>query len=1767
MKKFMTQWTMLCVLVGLSATVQAATLAEAIDMPGATITTSGYGWEATPDRAQTGGYCARSKNYNVNSSTASMTLTVTGPGRISFRWMSSGEGRDYDYLWYCVDGGGELRRIQGDHGDSSWQTVTYDISGAGTHTITWTYRKDGSGHYGSDRGYVDCVTWMPKIGFHITPNSTPLANTYKLSWELAEGAREGQVKLDGNVLAATTNNVANYIWQPTTTGSHKFIYTSGGQAVTQTVNVTALSFPVAPTPNPPTGRDANIAITPATRDMPIGGGSRAITTSGSGTWSATASDSWITLKPTSGTAGTPVGYTVAASDAIGDRVGYVYVSGYVHAIKQSGYEADAAPSTFSADPAGLTGTVSVSMSGRYTWTAKPDCDWISLNKAGGTGDGTVTFTVAPYTEVNTRTGTMTIAGKTVTVTQTGRTMRISENAGSFDYYTHAVALTVDALASTDWRVTPNASWISVVTPASGVGRGGSSVGLAIGENPSYRGRTGTVTIGEQTYTVTQAGRPEERLSFDIAPKETTASVMGANGSIAVTATPDLPWRVASQANWLTIASGATGAGNGNIAYTVQPNSTLFERRGTITVTPEVGSAKTQTVTQPAAVSEISSDRYEFEPAGESCTVEVTVDANVEWTVAESISWISVSGGTTTRVGPATLTITASPNDSIDKRGPATVTIAGHPFVVSQRGRAVTIVDGNDNKVYGTESADGSIDIHPDGDVAWHAEASDSWIIIMSDESGTGDATIEYVLTDYLGDGKSRTGWITIGGTKVYITQRSYEFDINPKARTVDGNNGAGEIGISAPIGSIWDAVVTEPWITIVKDYDPATGNGTIHYSFTENDTGRNRTGRIIVNGEAYTLTQMKRLRVRTEGRGGVMIEGTYGEGQMMTLTATNAEDYVFSQWKRDGVAAGSTNPKQVAIEDIERMTAVFTPVAPTVTATAGATAVREGVTVSWTEPVWALNYNIYRATTTTKPSTPLANVTTGTTYSDTTAVPGTTYYYWVEAVGSQETAVSARVSGQRRVSLQTVTVSGSDALFSGMTATYTASSLLNSGAACTTGTKTWSVVGSAATIGSSSGVLTAKSASADTTVTVRLTHTYDGITVVGEKVVAIRPTVALSTLVGGGLSSVTTGGTKQWFGQKYDTCDGADAARSPALASGQNSWFSSSVTGPGTLTFKWRTTAAGERLAFGIGSDVTDRQEAVTPDWQTVTKAYRDDATRAFRWTYTAGANNGYALVGGIVWTPAPASVTVTFNHQDGETDSTTQAYVTGRAFGTLPTPVRAGYTFGGWFMEPSCVTRVNEADYAFIADTTVYAKWTAKEYTVVFHREGGSSSTVTRTGFLIDVAANLPDLTSDLDWGSAATFTGWSKTRGAAVATYGNGAEVKNLTTTIGDTVHLYGVWMGASQYRIVFSRNAGAGDTVTGGQVIDRGAAQRLAYKDSQLGGWSRPGYEFLGWNADERAKTAMFANGEQVKNISHKGGTVYLYAVWASSTPTTYTVRFNRNDGSGDRATRTFSVGKEAQLPWKDSGLKWANPSGKAFLGWGTSASATVVLFENGGTVKDIATPGATVDLYAIWRPTSNYYIVKFHRNTSVSDTIVASQWIARGKATGLAWKDSQLAWANPSGRAFLGWARTASATAKVWANGETVTDIAASGATIDLYAVWSGGAAKSSAQVKTVRQPQETGLAQQIQSAAPQLFESGYYRGIFEDPMGTFDLVLDDSPVSAEVEAYFAAQTEDGCWSDACEAEVVGETLVLTFEDRVIVVRMSDGTPIATYATGL
>ena len=758
-----------------------------------------------------------------------------------------------------------------------------------------------------------------------------VAGTVELGYSpFADG--EVKIQIDG-ALAFSSTNSGVFAWQPLTTGMHTLKHVSGDYTWTRTVNVTRLAGAAPSAPNPPTAEDPNISITQTTSTFGTGGGSGSIATSGSGTWNATVSDSWITIPQalSSRNAGLPVVYQVAANRDVEPRTGYIYVSGHVFTITQDGVgaELDSYSADFEAD--GGEGEFTVLAGTQSGWKVRSNVDWISVSVEGtgngeqgtvGIGEQMVLFTVAPFNEVATRSGTITAAGKTFTVRQTGRRMKLNKNSAECDYYDDVVYVVVNALSSTKWGVAVDATWMSIVD--AGTGKGAGSVTLAINENPSWLARKATATIGTETIVVTQAGRPPNKLSFAIAPGEAVAPVEGANGLMSVTATPDLPWTAESGASWITVMPACrTGDGNGNVVYSVSPNPTLAVRTGKVIVTPDPASglpAKTHNVTQPAAAASISSTEHTFDAAGESFDVQVDVADVVGWTIENGVSWITISGGTS-RIGPGKVSIAVKPNMTIDSRA-TVLTIAGHEFSVTQAGRTVELE--YTSKVFGTESDSGSIEIHPNGNVSWTARASTTdleWITIWGGDgcttnpdgsvSGTGAGTIEYILSPYVGDGNPRTGMITIGNQTVYITQRAYDCNIDPSAAQVAGNSDTGEFGVSATIGQVWNAIATEPWITIENGYDSGTGSGIVRYSFTDNNTGKTRTGKIVIAGEEYTITQAARqlvsITVNADGGGTACIAsggGSYDRGSEVTLRAVAADGYEFSGWTlQDGTVS------------------------------------------------------------------------------------------------------------------------------------------------------------------------------------------------------------------------------------------------------------------------------------------------------------------------------------------------------------------------------------------------------------------------------------------------------------------------------------------------------------------------------------------------------------------------------------------------------------------------------------------------------------------------------------------------------------------------------------------------------------------------------------------------------------------------------------------------------------------------------------------------
>jgi len=72
-------------------------------------------------------------------------------------------------------------------------------------------------------------------------------------------------------------------------------------------------------------------------------------------------------------------------------------------------------------------------------------------------------------------------------------------------------------------------------------------------------------------------------SYSIAPSVAAYPVPGGSGSVAVTASPGCSWTAASQAGWLTITSGSSGNGSGQVNYSVAANSGGSYRSGALAI--------------------------------------------------------------------------------------------------------------------------------------------------------------------------------------------------------------------------------------------------------------------------------------------------------------------------------------------------------------------------------------------------------------------------------------------------------------------------------------------------------------------------------------------------------------------------------------------------------------------------------------------------------------------------------------------------------------------------------------------------------------------------------------------------------------------------------------------------------------------------------------------------------------------------------------------------------------------------------------------------------------------------------------------------------------------------------------------------------------------------------------------------------------------------------------------------------------------------------
>ncbi len=658
------------------------------------------------------------------------------------------------------------------------------------------------------------------------------------------------------------------------------------------------------------------------------------------------------------------------------------------------------PSTRNFGAEGGAGLILVS--GNGTWTARVSNSWITLNETNGAAGYPVAYLVAATTNAENRQGYVYVGGYVHTVTQDGLGATISPESATVESVGRTGTITVRPPDQTSWQARANVDWVNV-SPVSGSGAG--TVTFTVAPLNEVSSRQGTLTVGGQTFTVFQYGQKikisQIKGEYDYLPHKI---------SIKVDALPSTVWTVKPRVNWISVVDEDEETGNDSVTLAIEENPSWETRIGMV----DIG-MKTFTVTQwgrIAALSTLSKNGYEFSALGESCEVKVSVADIVEWQIEDKIPWLTVSGSTN-RVGPGTVTLQAALNDTGKERS-GLLTIAGRSFKVLQKARGVEVE--YETKVFGAAGGSATFAVHPVWQMEWKAESSDkSWITVFGGE-GTGDGEVLYLVSPYEGTGTMRTGSISVGDKVVRIMQRAYDLSIDPAGAVVPENNGVGEFGVSASIGYVWTAIVTEPWITIVEGYDKGTGSGTVRFLYTDNDTGKMRTGKIIVAGEVYTLTQKARELVEiaavAEHGGTVEGAGTYDLGTKVTLTAVPGSGYEFSHWTGD--VESMENPLVFNADVPKSFTAVFAPLPIAFESVVSGT---NGVTFAWNNLAWATHYLLYRGVTSVPSSaTLLADIpnTGDCTFLDDTGELEVEYWYWIEAEGVEDDVMGDPMTGKKK---------------------------------------------------------------------------------------------------------------------------------------------------------------------------------------------------------------------------------------------------------------------------------------------------------------------------------------------------------------------------------------------------------------------------------------------------------------------------------------------------------------------------------------------------------------------------------------------------------------------------------------------------------------------------------------------------------------------------------------------------------------------------------
>ena len=340
------------------------------------------------------------------------------------------------------------------------------------------------------------------------------------------------------------------------------------------------------------------------------------------------------------------------------------------------------------------------------------------------------------------------------------------------------------------------------------------------------------------------------------------------------------------------------------------------------------------------------------------------------------------------------------------------------------------------------------------------------------------------------------------------------------------------------------------------------------------------------------------------------------------------------------------------------------------------------------------------------------------------------------------------------------------------------------------------------------------------------------------------------------------------------------------------------------------------------------------------TQYYKADGSSARTWNKTSNATL-YAR-----WTAN--TYTITLDPQGGAGGDATKTATFGQATPTVNIPGRNGYSFGGYYTQKNgggtqylkpdannTATSVRNWDIA--SNTTLYAKWNARTYTVTFDQQGGNGGTASATATF---DANMPAATMPTRTGY--TFQGYyDATSGGTLYYNADGTSARTWNKTAAAT--LYARWT-LINYTISYVLNGGTATNPTSYNVETATFTLNNPSKDHS---------DFLGWtgsNGDYPQLEVSIAKGSTGDKNYVANWLLHTYTLESDETMATDWTVTPSPVGVGQTVTATYSGTKHVKSVTYTGVPVVTAPTAKQGLTYTGSEQALVVAGSTtGGTLQ--------------------------------------------------------------------------------------------------------------------------------------------------------------------------------------------------------------------------